>query len=246
MTNQYRHTPVLLAECLEHLNLKPQHTFVDSTLGGAGHSSEVAKRLGEGGLLIGIDQDEMALAAAKKRLSSASAENACEVMLLRGNFGDLDELLVEAQVPGIDAILFDLGVSSPQLDHAERGFSYHADAPLDMRMDQTDTLTARAVVNEWPQEELRRILFEYGEERYAPAIARHILERREKAPIETTGQLVEVIRSAMPPAALREKQHPRQAELSGHPHRCQRRAGGAAAHAACSGAAAASRRGGWR
>ena len=104
MTNQYRHTPVLLAECLEHLNLKPQHTFVDSTLGGAGHSSEVAKRLGEGGLLIGIDQDEMALAAAKKRLSSASAENACEVMLLRGNFGDLDELLVEAQVPGIDSI----------------------------------------------------------------------------------------------------------------------------------------------
>ena len=138
MTNQYRHTPVLLAECLEHLNLKPQHTFVDSTLGGAGHSSEVAKRLGEGGLLIGIDQDEMALAAAKKRLSSASAENACEVMLLRGNFGDLDELLVEAQVPGIDAILFDLGVSSPQLDLPQRGFSFREDALLDMRMTRVD------------------------------------------------------------------------------------------------------------
>ena len=143
MTNQYRHTPVLLAECLEHLNLKPQHTFVDSTLGGAGHSSEVAKRLGEGGLLIGIDQDEMALAAAKKRLSSASTENACEVMLLRGNFGDLDELLVEAQVPGIDAILFDLGVSSPQLDLPQRGFSFREDALLDMRMDPgRQTITA--------------------------------------------------------------------------------------------------------
>ena len=209
MTNQYRHTPVLLAECLEHLNLKPQHTFVDSTLGGAGHSSEVAKRLGEGGLLIGIDQDEMALAAAKKRLSSASTENVCEVMLLRGNFGDLDELLVEAQVPGIDAILFDLGVSSPQLDLPQRGFSFREDALLDMRMDPgRQTITAAELVNTLSAAELTRIIRDYSDEKWASRIAQFIVERRESHPIETTGELVDIIKAAIPASARRAGGHP--------------------------------------
>lgn len=151
-TKEFKHIPVLLAECLEHLNLKPQHAFVDCTLGGAGHSFEVAKRLGPDGLLIGIDQDEMALAAAKERLGTIPQTQSPQIALLRGNFGDLDDLLLEAQVPGIDAILFDLGVSSPQLDFPQRGFSFKEDAPLDMRMDPgRQTITAAE-----PREHFRR------------------------------------------------------------------------------------------
>ena len=173
MTNQYRHTPVLLAECLEHLNLKPQHTFVDSTLGGAGHSSEVAKRLGEGGLLIGIDQDEVALTEAAAKLESIPAGDRPELALLRGNFGDLDELLCSAEVPGVDGFLFDLGVSSPQLDIPGRGFSYNEDAPLDMRMDPgNNTLNAAEVINTYNEHDLARILRVYGEEKFASQIAR--------------------------------------------------------------------------
>ena len=200
----YGHKPVLLDECLEALAIRPDGVYLDGTLGRAGHSLEILRRLTAGGRLIGLDRDGTALEAARVRL----AEYADRVTLIHSNFSRLAEVLDDLHIDAVDGMLFDLGVSSPQLDDAERGFSYMHDAPLDMRMDRTAGLTARDVVNGWSYEELRRILFEYGEERYAPAIARHILERREKAPIETTGQLVEVIRSAMPPAALREKQHP--------------------------------------
>ena len=200
----YGHKPVLLDECLEALAIRPDGVYLDGTLGRAGHSLEILRRLTAGGRLIGLDRDGTALEAARVRL----AEYADRVTLVHSNFSRLAEVLDDLHIDAVDGMLFDLGVSSPQLDDAERGFSYMHDAPLDMRMDRTAGLTARDVVNGWSYEELRRILFEYGEERYAPAIARHIVEHREKAPIETTGQLVEVIRSAMPPAALREKQHP--------------------------------------
>ena len=200
----YGHKPVLLDECLEALAIRPDGVYLDGTLGRAGHSLEILRRLTAGGRLIGLDRDGTALEAARVRL----AEYADRVTLVHSNFSRLAEVLDDLHIDAVDGMLFDLGVSSPQLDDAERGFSYMHDAPLDMRMDRTAGLTARDVVNGWSYEELRRILFEYGEERYAPAIARHIVERREKVPIETTGQLVEVIRSAMPPAALREKQHP--------------------------------------
>lgn len=200
----FGHKPVLLEECLTALHIKPDGVYVDGTLGRAGHSFEIAKRLTGGGRLICLDRDETAIAAAKVRL----ADYMDRVTLVHSNFSRLGEVLAELGVSGADGMLFDLGVSSPQLDEAQRGFSYMHDAPLDMRMDQTAALTARDVVNGWSYEELRRILFEYGEERYAPAIAKAIVHRRQEAPIETTGQLAEIIRQAMPAAALREKQHP--------------------------------------
>ena len=216
MANQeFRHIPVLLPECLEHLNLKPQQTFVDATLGGAGHSFEVAQRIGCGGTLIGIDQDESALAAARLKLGTLPDGRRPRIELLHGNFGDLAQLLDDAGIEKADGMLFDLGVSSPQLDDPERGFSYMHDAPLDMRMDRDDALTAWTVVNQWPRTELRRILSQYGEEKYAGPIAAAIERAREKASIETTGQLVEVIRGAMPAAALREKQHPAKRSFQG-------------------------------
>ena len=199
----YGHRPVLLAECLDALCIRPDGVYVDGTLGRAGHSLEIAKRLTTG-RLIGIDRDETAIAAAQERL----ADYADRVTLVHSNFDRIGDILAELHIDGADGMLFDLGVSSPQLDDAERGFSYMHDAPLDMRMDRSAYLTAREVVNGWSYEELRRILFEYGEERYAPAIARRIVQTREQRPIETTLELVEVIKSAMPPAALREKQHP--------------------------------------
>ena len=200
----YGHKPVLLDECLDALAIKPDGIYLDGTLGRAGHSLEIARRLTEGGRLIGVDRDETALAAARQRL----AEFQDRVSLVHSNFSAIHEILDSLGLDKIDGMLFDLGVSSPQLDDAERGFSYMHDAPLDMRMDRTASLTAREVVNFWPYEELRRILFEYGEERYAPVIAKHIVREREMAPIETTGQLTDIIKKAMPPAALREKQHP--------------------------------------
>ena len=199
----YSHKPVLLDECIEGLAIKPEGIYLDGTLGRAGHSREIAKRL-TSGRLICVDRDQAALDAAQERF----ADWMDKVTLVHSNFCELDAILNGLGLDGVDGMLFDLGVSSPQLDDPSRGFSYMADAPLDMRMDKTDTLTARAVVNEWPQEELRRILWQYGEERYAPAIAGAIVRARDKEPIETTLQLVEVIRSAMPAAALREKQHP--------------------------------------
>lgn len=209
MTKEFKHIPVLLAECLEYLNLKPQHTFVDCTLGGAGHSFEVAKRLGPDGLLIGIDQDQMALAAAKERLGAIPQTQSPQIALLRGNFGDLDELLLEAQVPGIDAILFDLGVSSPQLDFPQRGFSFKEDAPLDMRMDPgRQTITAAELVNTLDAAELTRIIRDYSDEKWASRIAQFIVEARDRAPLETTGQLVDIIKAAIPASARRAGGHP--------------------------------------
>lgn len=201
--SEFHHVSVLLEECIQGLNIKPEGIYVDGTLGGAGHSSRIAAKLTTG-KLIGIDRDEVALAAAGERL----AQFGDRVRLVHSNFCELDSVLEELEIPGVDGILLDLGVSSPQLDDGSRGFSYMVDAPLDMRMDATDALNAYTVVNTWPYEELKRILFEYGEERYAPQIASSICKRREQVPIETTLELVEVIRSAMPAAALREKQHP--------------------------------------
>ena len=199
----YGHKPVLLAQCLDALAVRSDGVYVDGTLGRAGHALEIVRRL-DGGRLIGIDRDEAALAAAEKRLAPYRER----VTLLRGNFADVKALLAGAGVERADGMLFDLGVSSPQLDDAQRGFSYRQDAPLDMRMDRSAPLTARDVVNGWSGEELKRVLYDYGEERYAPAIATAICRRRQERPIETTLELAELIRSAMPPKALREKQHP--------------------------------------
>ncbi len=201
--SEFHHVSVLLDECIEALNIKPDGIYVDGTLGGAGHSYHIAEKLTTG-RLIGIDRDPVALAAAGKRLEPFGDR----VTLVHSNFCRMAQVLEELGIPGVDGILLDLGVSSPQLDDGARGFSYMADAPLDMRMDAGDALTAHTVVNTWSQEELKRILYDYGEERYAPAIAAAIVRRRETAPIETTLELVDVIRSAMPAAALREKQHP--------------------------------------
>ncbi len=201
---EFQHKSVLLQECIDALNIRPDGIYLDGTLGGAGHSSQIARRLTEGGRLIGVDRDRTALAAAKERL----APYADRVTLVHSNFAEIDAILDSLGIPAVDGMLFDLGVSSPQLDDASRGFSYMADAPLDMRMDKDDALTAGEVVNSWPQGELRRILYDYGEERYAPQIAAAICRAREKAPVETTLELVDIIRSAMPAQALREKQHP--------------------------------------
>ena len=198
---EYTHKSVMLDECMKALHIRPEGVYVDGTLGRAGHSREIAKRLTTGRLIC-IDQDSAAIEAARERLAPWMDR----VRLVHGNFAELGSVLAEE--PDVDGMLFDLGVSSPQLDDPERGFSYMQDAPLDMRMDQTSPLTAREAVNSWSLEELRRVLFEFGEERYAPAIARAIVRQREQRPIETTLELVDVIKSAMPPAALREKQHP--------------------------------------
>ena len=200
---EYTHQPVLLNECIQGLAIRPEGVYVDGTLGRAGHSREIAKRLTTGRLLC-IDRDQAAIDAAEERLAPWRDR----VTLIHNNFDRLGDILREEGIAGVDGMLFDLGVSSPQLDDPSRGFSYMQDAPLDMRMDASAPLTAREVVNGWSYEELRRILFDYGEERYAPAIAKAICRRREERPVETTLELVEIIKSAMPSAALREKQHP--------------------------------------
>ena len=201
--SEFHHVSVLLDECIDGLNIKPDGIYVDGTLGGAGHSSQIVKRLTTG-RLIGIDRDPVALKAAGERL----APYADRVTLVHSNFCEIAKVLEDLSIDGVDGILLDLGVSSPQLDDAGRGFSYMNDAPLDMRMNAEDALSAYEVVNTWSYEELRRILFDYGEERYAPRIADAICRRREQSPIKTTLELVDIIRSAMPAAALREKQHP--------------------------------------
>ena len=200
---EFSHKSVLLDECLDGLCIRPDGIYLDGTLGGAGHSLEIVRRLTTG-RLIGVDRDTAALEAAGARL----APYMDRVTLVHGNFRELERILDDLEISAVDGMLFDLGVSSPQLDDGARGFSYMADAPLDMRMNREDRLTAWEVVNRWPREELRRILYEYGEERYAPQIAAAIDRRRQTEPIETTLELVDVIRSAMPPQALREKQHP--------------------------------------
>jgi 16S rRNA (cytosine1402-N4)-methyltransferase len=201
--SEFYHVSVLLQECLDGLDIKPDGIYVDGTLGGAGHSSRIAAQLTTG-RLIGIDRDPVALKAAGERLQPF----ADRVTLVHSNFSEVRQVLDDLGIEAVDGILLDLGVSSPQLDEAVRGFSYMLDAPLDMRMDGGAALSAHEVVNTWSQDELKRILYDYGEERYAPQIAAAICRRRADKTIETTLELADIIRAAMPAAALREKQHP--------------------------------------
>ena len=203
MMDNAKHVSVLLDECIENLAIKPDGIYVDGTLGLGGHSYEIASRLTTG-RLIGIDRDETAIARAGERL----APFAGKITLVHGNFSDTAFILDDLGIDAVDGMLFDLGVSSPQLDEAERGFSYMNDAPLDMRMDRSEGLTAYDVVNDYSADRLNRIFWDYGEERYARRISAAIVAAREKKPIETTFELVDIIKGALPAAALREKQHP--------------------------------------
>ena len=200
---EFSHYSVLLGECIDGLDIKPDGIYVDGTAGGGGHSFEIAKRLTTG-RLIAIDQDKDAIAAAGKRLSGFSDR----VTLVRNNFSNLAQVCAELGIEKIDGFLIDAGVSSFQLDCAERGFSYSADAPLDMRMDTRNSLTAREVVNEYTEQQLKKILFDYGEERFSPAIASAIVRERAKAPIETTAELSAIIKGAIPPFAREGGHHP--------------------------------------
>lgn len=195
----FNHISVLLDECIEYLNIQPNGIYLDGTLGGAGHSSEILKRL-EDGLLIGMDLDDVALEYSKEKLEAIGGNFA----LAKGNFSNIKVLLDELEIDGLDGVLLDLGVSSYQLDTPERGFSYHEDAPLDMRMDQKQSLTAKTIVNTYSQEKLEQIIKEYGEERWAKRIAEFIVEFR---PIDTTLELVDVIKKAVP-AGARDDKHP--------------------------------------
>ena len=197
------HVSVLLKECIDQLNIRPDGVYLDGTLGRGGHSAAIAERLTTG-RLIGIDRDETAIEETGLRLKQYGA---C-VTLVHGSFGSLDEILDRLEIPAVDGMLFDLGVSSPQLDDAERGFSYMQNAALDMRMDRSQSKTAWDVINRYDEAELNRIFYSYGEERYARRISAAITRAREQTPIDTTAQLAEIIRAAMPAAALREKQHP--------------------------------------
>lgn len=198
-----RHISVLLDECIENLNIKPEGIYLDGTLGLGGHSYQIASRL-DAGRLICIDRDETAIERSSRRL----APFADRITYVHGNFSDAAEILDRLGIDSVDGMLFDLGVSSPQLDEIQRGFSYMGDAPLDMRMDGSAGLTAYEVVNTWPEERLNRILWDYGEERYARRITAAILAHRAEKPITTTLELVDIIKGAMPAPALREKQHP--------------------------------------
>lgn len=192
---EFHHLPVLLNECIEGLNIRPDGAYLDCTLGGAGHSSEILKRL-NGGRLYGIDRDANAITAATQRLDGLNPH--ADFTSIRGNFHDARQLLQNQNAPLLDGILADLGVSSHQLDVRERGFSYHDDAPLDMRMDQSQPLSAREIVNTWSEDEINRIIRDYGEENWARQIARVICDRRKDASIETTGELVRIIDAAIP------------------------------------------------
>ena len=198
------HTPVLLNECIELLDIKPDGLYVDGTLGMGGHSEAILERLGPGGRLIGLDRDETAIKRAGARLGCFGER----FTAVHANFRNVAEVLAELGAGKADGMLFDIGVSSPQLDETERGFSYMTDAPLDMRMDASDSMDAWFVVNRWPEEKIYRILRDYGEERHASRIANAIARARSEKEISTTLELVDVIKSAMPAAALREKQHP--------------------------------------
>lgn len=199
--SEFSHFSVLLGECIENLNIKPDGIYVDGTAGGAGHSSKIAERLGEGGLLIPIDQDEDAIKVITERL----APYGDRVKIVRDNFSNIKRVLDELEIDKIDGLLLDLGVSSYQLDTAERGFSYMANAPLDMRMDNRAARSAYTVLNEYSTDELKKIIYDFGEERFAPKIVAGIIKAREKAPIQTTGELVEIIKSSIPSFARREE-----------------------------------------
>ena len=201
---EFKHVSVLLQETIDGLAVKPDGIYVDGTTGGGGHSYEICKRLGENGRLICIDQDAEALAAAEKRLEPFAGI----VTLVKSNYAQMKEVLKQLGIDKVDGIVLDLGVSSYQLDNAERGFSYREDAPLDMRMDREQTLTARDIVNEYPESELYRVIKEYGEERFAKNIARNICKRRQDKPLETTFELVDIIRGSMPAKARNGKSHP--------------------------------------
>ena len=200
----FSHRSVLLDECIESLNIKPDGIYVDGTAGGGGHSLEIVKRLTNGGRLVAIDRDDAAIAAATERLS----DYLDRVTFVRNNFSSAADVCRELGIEKIDGILLDLGVSSYQLDTAERGFTHNTDAPLDMRMDRRGELDAYTVVNTYSADELKRVIWEYGEERFAPKIAQAIVRRREQKPIETTGELVDVIKSAIPAAAREGGHHP--------------------------------------
>ncbi|CDB75599.1 MULTISPECIES: 16S rRNA (cytosine(1402)-N(4))-methyltransferase RsmH [Clostridia] len=200
---EFNHISVLLNECLEGLNIKENGIYVDGTLGGAGHSSEILKKLSNEGRLIGIDQDTDALKAAKERL-----ENYSNVTFVHSNFSSIENVLNNLNIDGVDGILMDLGVSSYQLDEGERGFSYMKDAPLDMRMNRDNDFSAYNVINEYSEEDLYRIIRDYGEEKFARRIASFIVENRQEKNIETTLELVEIIKSAIPAKARREGPHP--------------------------------------
>lgn len=209
MTSEYRHIPVLLPECLDALCLTSGKTYVDATLGGAGHSLEAAKLIGRTGHLIGIDQDDAARHAARERLMALPDDVRPDVDVLAGNFGDLDSLLVSAQIPHIDAILFDLGVSSVQIDTPARGFSFKETGPLDMRMDPSNqTLTAAEIINTYNAADLARVIRDYSDERWASRIAQFVVEARAQRPITTSEQLVDVIKAAVPASARRAGGHP--------------------------------------
>ena len=201
---EFRHKSVLLDECIGNLNIKPDGVYVDGTLGGAGHSLEIARRLTEGGLLVGIDQDQAAIETARERL----AEYGDRCRIVRSNYVHMDEVLRDLSIGGADGILLDLGVSSYQLDTPERGFSYMEDAPLDMRMDQRQDKTARDIVNEYTEQELYHLIRDFGEDKFAKNIARHIVKARQDRPVETTGQLVELIKAAIPARVRAQGGHP--------------------------------------
>jgi len=206
---EYRHTPVLLAEVIQHLSPHPGSIVVDCTLGGAGHAKRLVDLISPTGILVGIDQDDAALDAAAVTLRLGQQERSARTILVKGNFGDLDRLLSQARIPYVDAFLFDLGVSSPQIDVADRGFSFKADAPLDMRMDPGhQTTTAAEVIATYSEADLARIFRDYGEERWASRIAAFITTARARRPIATTGDLVDLIKAAVPAAARRSGGHP--------------------------------------
>jgi len=200
---EYRHTPVLLAEVTQYLSLQPGSIIVDCTLGGAGHAKRIVDLIAPSGILVGIDQDDAALNVAADILRLGQ-----HVVLLKGNFADLDRLLLQAQVPYVNGFLFDLGVSSPQLDLVERGFTYQEDTSLDMRMDPGGPITAADIVNTYSESQLARIIREYGEEKWASRIAAFIVAARGRRPVKTTGELVEIIKMAVPAAARRQGPHP--------------------------------------
>ena len=201
---EFVHKSIMLEEVIESLAIKPNGIYVDGTLGGAGHSSEIVKRLGEDGRLIGIDQDGEAIEAATKRLKPYKDK----VTIVRSNYAQMKEVLRDLGIHKVDGILLDLGVSSYQLDNAERGFTYREDVPLDMRMDQRQTKTAKDIVNDYSEKELYHIIRNYGEDKFAKNIAKHIVQARQKAPIETTGQLIEVIKAAIPKKVRATGGHP--------------------------------------
>lgn len=209
MINEYRHIPVLLTECLEFLRVSPGNIFVDATVGGAGHSFEIAQALGQEGMLIGIDQDEVALQAARLKLGLLPQATCPLLKLMRGNFKDLDEVLLQATIPGVDAFLFDLGVSSVQIDTPSRGFSFKENGPLDMRMDPgKQTLTAAEIINTYNAADLARIIRTYSDERWAKRIAEFIVEARKHASLQTSASLVDIIKAAIPARARRAGGHP--------------------------------------